>query len=135
MSFFIYQAPDFSNHLCACFGRQQGRGLEKLDFGVGRGVVREAIKTLADEGRLDLDAPVGEYVADLVAPGSSQPRVAAATRVPLIEAVKAGNADAVRARIDWKYLLGLELTDPGFDHSVLCEFRSRLLEGSAEELG
>ncbi len=42
-------------------------------------------------------------------------------------------AEAVRARIDWKYLLGLELTDPGFDHSVLCEFRLRLLEGSAEE--
>ena len=42
-------------------------------------------------------------------------------------------AEAVRARIDWKYLLGLELTDPGFDHSVLCEFRSRLLAGSAEE--
>src|ERR671927_1793785 len=42
-------------------------------------------------------------------------------------------AEAVRARIDWKYLLGLELTDPGFDHSVLCEFRSRLLAGGAEE--
>ena len=40
-------------------------------------------------------------------------------------------AEAVRARIDWKYLLGLDLTDPGFDHSVLCEFRSRLLAGSA----
>jgi transposase len=42
-------------------------------------------------------------------------------------------AEAVRGRIDWKYLLGLELIDPGFDHSVLCEFRSRLLTGSAEE--
>jgi transposase len=42
-------------------------------------------------------------------------------------------AEAVRARIDWKYLLGLELTDPGFDASVLCEFRARLVEGSAEE--
>src|SRR3954464_9874200 len=42
-------------------------------------------------------------------------------------------AEAVRARIDWKYLLSLELDDPGFDHSVLCEFRSRLLEGGAEE--
>src|SRR5947209_6150157 len=42
-------------------------------------------------------------------------------------------ADAVRARIDWKYLPGLELTDPGFDRSVLCEFRSRLLAGGAEE--
>src|SRR3954462_13220904 len=36
-------------------------------------------------------------------------------------------AEAVRARIDWKYLLGLELSDPGFDFSVLCEFRDRLL--------
>jgi transposase len=43
-------------------------------------------------------------------------------------------ADAVRARIDWKYLLGLELTDPGFDASVLSEFRARLLAGGAEGL-
>ncbi len=42
-------------------------------------------------------------------------------------------ADAVRSRIDWKNLLGLELTDPGFDASVLSEFRSRLVAGSAEE--
>ena len=42
-------------------------------------------------------------------------------------------AEAVRARIDWKYLLGLELTDPGFDPSVLCEFRARLLAGGAEK--
>src|SRR3954463_11255863 len=43
-------------------------------------------------------------------------------------------ADAVRARIDWKYALGLELTDPGFDFSVLCEFRGRLLAGGAGPL-
>lgn len=42
-------------------------------------------------------------------------------------------ADAVRSRIDWKYLLGLELTDPGFDYSVLCEFRQRLLQGEMSE--
>src|ERR671931_521577 len=41
-------------------------------------------------------------------------------------------AEAVRARIDWKYALGLELSDPGFDFSVLSEFRSRLVAGSAE---
>ena len=41
-------------------------------------------------------------------------------------------AEAVRGRIDWKYVLGLELTDPGFDASVLSEFRSRLIEGAAE---
>lgn len=34
-------------------------------------------------------------------------------------------AEAVRARIDWKYALGLELTDAGFDYSVLSEFRVR----------
>ena len=43
-------------------------------------------------------------------------------------------AEAVRARIDWKYALGLELDDPGFDFSVLSEFRSRLVTGAAESL-
>src|SRR5215212_7205575 len=43
-------------------------------------------------------------------------------------------ADAVRARIDWKYALGLELTDPGFHVSVLGEFRARLVAGGAEHL-
>ncbi|MBN1546290.1 MAG: IS1182 family transposase [Syntrophaceae bacterium] len=42
-------------------------------------------------------------------------------------------AEAVRSRIDWKYALGLELADPGFDHTVLCKFRKRLLEGNAEK--
>ncbi len=41
-------------------------------------------------------------------------------------------AEAVRERIDWKYALSLELTDPGFDFSVLSEFRARLLAGGAE---
>ncbi len=43
-------------------------------------------------------------------------------------------AEAVRARIDWKYALGLRLTDPGFNFSVLSQFRSRLLEGGKERL-
>jgi transposase len=42
-------------------------------------------------------------------------------------------AQAVRARIDWKYALGLELTDEGFHYSALSEFRSRLLQGSLEQ--
>ena len=37
-------------------------------------------------------------------------------------------ADAVRGRLDWKYVLSLELTDDGFNFSVLSEFRTRLLE-------
>ena len=43
-------------------------------------------------------------------------------------------ADGVRERIDWKYALALELTDPGFDFSLLSEFRLRLVQGGAETL-
>ncbi|MGK7938997.1 MAG: IS1182 family transposase [Crocosphaera sp.] len=43
-------------------------------------------------------------------------------------------AEAVRGRIDWKYVLSLPLEDSGFDYSVLSEFRKRLIEGSSEEL-
>lgn len=41
-------------------------------------------------------------------------------------------ADAVRSRIDWKYLLGLPLDDAGFDASELSAFRTRLVNGSKE---
>ena len=41
-------------------------------------------------------------------------------------------ADAVRSRIDWKYLLGLEITDTGFHFTVLHAFRTRLIAGHAE---
>ena len=42
-------------------------------------------------------------------------------------------ADAVRSRIDWKYLLGLELTATGFHFTVLHAFRTRLIDGHAEQ--
>ncbi len=41
-------------------------------------------------------------------------------------------AEAVQQRIDWKYALALELSDPGFHFSVLCKFRARLLAGGKE---
>jgi len=41
-------------------------------------------------------------------------------------------ASSVQGRIDWKYTLSLELTDPGFDFSVLSEFRDRLITGGVE---
>ncbi len=43
-------------------------------------------------------------------------------------------ADAVRDRVFWKYALGLELDDSGFDPSVLSEFRARLVEGDLATL-
>src|SRR5580698_8100620 len=62
-------------------------------------------------------------------------RLALATVLQFVEGLPDRQAaDAVRGRIDWKYLLGLELTDPGFDFSVLSEFRSRLLAGGAEQV-
>jgi transposase len=43
-------------------------------------------------------------------------------------------AAAVRGRIDWSYVLGLELDDPGFHFSALSEFRGHLTAGGAERL-
>ena len=43
-------------------------------------------------------------------------------------------ANAVRARIDWKYLLSLSLEDTGFHYSVLSEFRSRLANDEGERV-
>jgi len=43
-------------------------------------------------------------------------------------------AEAMKTRIDWKYALSLELTDPGFDFSLLSEFRNRLISGEMEEV-
>ncbi len=43
-------------------------------------------------------------------------------------------ADAVRSRIDWKYALGLKLTDSGFDYSVLSGFRQRLADSGQQPL-
>jgi transposase len=40
-------------------------------------------------------------------------------------------AEAVQARIDGKYVLSLELTDPGFDFTVVNQFCTRLLAGGA----
>ena len=67
-------------------------------------------------------------------PAQAPFRLALVTLLQFIEGLSdRAAADAVRARIDWKYLLCLELEDPGFDATVLCEFRGRLLEGSAEQ--
>src|SRR5262245_55953601 len=68
-------------------------------------------------------------------PAASPARLALATVLQFAEGLSDRQAaDAVRSRIDWKYVLGLELTDPGFDHTVLSEFRTRLITGKAEQL-
>src|SRR4051794_12084169 len=60
-------------------------------------------------------------------PALSPARLALVTVLQFVEGLSDRQAaDAVRGRIDWKYAVGLELTDPGFDHTVLSEFRLRL---------
>lgn len=68
-------------------------------------------------------------------PAEAPGRLALAVALQFVENLTDREAaDAVRGRIDWKYALGLALTDPGFDHTVLSEFRTRLVEGGAELL-
>src|SRR5215212_5839581 len=68
-------------------------------------------------------------------PGLAPWRLALITVLQFLEHLSDRQAaDAVRARIDWKYALGLELIDPGFHFSVLAEFRARLVAGKAEHL-
>ena len=63
-------------------------------------------------------------------PGLSPAQLAVVTVLQFTENLTGRQAaDAVRSRIDWKYCLGLELADPGFDFSVLSEFRDRLVAG------
>src|SRR3954467_178333 len=90
---------------------------------------------LRDElGAVFADADSADLFPRLGQPGLPPWRLALVTLLQFRENLPDRQAaEAVRGRIDWKYLLGLELDDPGFDHSVLCEFRSRLLEGGAEE--
>ena len=74
----------------------------------------------------DLFPPQGQ-------PAEAPWRLATVTLFQFVEGLTDRQAaEAVRARLDWKYALGLELGDPGFDASVLCEFRSRLLNAEAE---
>ena len=82
----------------------------------------------ADENFKDLYPALGQ-------PAESPGRLALITILQYLEDLPDRQAaEAVRSRIDWKYMLGLRLDDPGFDYSVLSEFRQRLLEGKAEAL-
>lgn len=68
-------------------------------------------------------------------PAEAPARLAHATLLPWAAGLSdRPAADAVRSRIDWQDVLGLDLTDPGFDHTVLSAFRARLVTGAAAPL-
>jgi transposase len=78
---------------------------------------------IADElGPLYRDDQFAELFPTRGQPAASPARLALASVLQYVEGLSDRQAaDAVRGRIDWKYALGLELTDPGFDHTVLSE--------------
>ncbi len=90
--------------------------------------VRDALGTIyTDEAFADLFPTHGQ-------PAFAPWRLALVTVFQFMEGLTDRQAaDAVRDRLAWKYALSLELCDPGFDHTVLSEFRSRLVEGNAEQ--
>jgi transposase len=68
-------------------------------------------------------------------PGWSPSRLALVTVLQRAEKLADRQAaEAVRTRIDWQYLLGLPLDDPGFDHTVLAEFRGRVADAGLEQV-
>ena len=68
-------------------------------------------------------------------PAASPWRLALTTVLPCAEGLSDRQAaDAVRSRIAWQDAWSLGWTDPGFDHTVLSEFRTRLVAGQAELL-
>jgi transposase len=68
-------------------------------------------------------------------PGWSPSRLALVTVLQRVEDLTDRQAaEAVRTRIDWQYLLGLPLDDPGFDHTVLAEFRGKVAEAGLEQV-
>ena len=68
-------------------------------------------------------------------PGWSPSRLALVTVLQRAEDLTdRAAAEAVRTRIDWQYLLGLDLDDPGFDHTVLSEFRGKVAAGGLEQV-
>ena len=92
--------------------------------------------TLRDEfGTVFDDEDFAELFALVGQPALPPWRVALVTVLQFKENLSDRQAaDAVRSRIDWKYLLGLELTNEGFHFSILSEFRKRLIENKQEHL-
>ncbi len=90
--------------------------------------MRDELGTIyEDESFADLFSTTGQ-------PAEAPWRLALVTIMQFAEGLSDRQAaDAVRGRIDVKYALSLDLSDPGFDASILSEFRARLIAGHAEE--
>jgi transposase len=93
-------------------------------------------KTMRDElGTFYQDEDFAELYPAVGQPAEAPWRLALVTVMQYAENLTDRQAaEAVRSRIDWKYALGLELTDAGFHFSILSDFRTRLIKGEAEQV-
>lgn len=94
-----------------------------------------AVMHLTDElGTLYHDQAFAALFAAQGQPAESPARLMLITMFQFMDGLTDRQAaDAVRSRIDWKFALGLDVTDPGFDFSVLSEFRARIVGNAATE--
>ncbi len=108
---------------------EQTRRVARASFPKGTLCLR-----LADElGTIFRDQDFADLFPSQGQPAEAPFRLALVTVLQFLEGLSdRAAAEAVRSRIDWKYLLCLALDDAGFDYSVLCEFRARLLAEGAE---
>lgn len=100
----------------------------------GRREVPLAVQVRDQLGELFSDAEFADAFGIRGRPGFSPGLLAMITVLQKAEDLTDRQAaDEVRTNLAWKYALGLELTDPGFDHTVLSEFRARVVEHGLEE--
>jgi len=93
-----------------------------------------AMRVRDELGEVFADAGFEAGFGDRGAPGWSPGRLALVTVLQMVENLTdRGASEQVRLRLDWKYALGLEIDDPGIDHSVLSEFRTRVVEHDLAE--
>ncbi|MGW6691866.1 transposase, partial [Streptomyces sp. NPDC054961] len=100
----------------------------------GRREVPLAVRVRDRFGELFADGEFAVAFGQRGKPGWSPGRLALVTVLQKAENLTDRQAaEAVRTDLAWKYALGLDLQDPGFDHSVLSEFRSRVVAHGLEE--
>jgi transposase len=85
-------------------------------------------------GELFPDAEFAQAFGSTGPAGWSPGRLALITVFQMAENLTDRQAtEAVRDRLSWLYALGLGLEDTGFDHSVLSQFRARVVDHGLEE--
>jgi Transposase domain (DUF772) len=99
-----------------------------------RGPYPLAMRIRDELGEVFADAAFAEAFGVRGKPGWSPGRLALVTVLQMAEDLTdRAAAHRVRFGMDFKYALGMELDDPGFDASVLSEFRARVVAHGLEE--